>query len=82
MKWDWILVALYIGPVAFAVYWFSCGEPVPGTHEKFVVPLWKQSVGSTIHCVAGDEVFQCTVAGMTRLQKEGPWGAIRGSEPN
>jgi hypothetical protein len=26
----------------------------PGTHQRFVAPLWKQSLGSTIHCVAGD----------------------------
>jgi len=39
MKWGWILVTLYTGPVAFAVYLFSCREPAPGTHEKFVAPL-------------------------------------------
>ena len=54
MKWGWLLVALYTGPVALAVYWFSCREPSPGTHEAFVAPLWKQTVGSTIHCLAGD----------------------------
>lgn len=54
MKWAWLLVALYTGPVALAVYWFSCREPSPGTHEAFVAPLWKQTVGSTIHCLAGD----------------------------
>lgn len=54
MKLGWILVALYTGPVAFVVYWLSCREPSPGMHETFVAPLWKQSVGSTIHCLAGD----------------------------
>ena len=29
-------------------------EPTPGTHEAFVRPLWKQGVGSAVHCVAGD----------------------------
>jgi hypothetical protein len=53
MKWGWLLVALYTGPVAFIVYWFSCREPVPSTHEQFVAPQWKQTVGSTIHCMAG-----------------------------
>src|SRR6185295_14546230 len=28
--------------------------PRPGEHEQFIAPLWKQGVGSTIHCVAGD----------------------------
>ncbi len=54
MKWGWVLVTLYIGPVAFIVYWFSCREPATGQHEKIIAPLWKQSVGSTIHCMAGD----------------------------
>lgn len=54
MKWGWILVTLYTGPIGFIVYWLSCREPTPGAHERFVAPLWKQSVGSTIHCMAGD----------------------------
>lgn len=54
MKWGWFLVTLYMGPVAFLLYWISCREPSPGTHPKFIAPLWKQAVGSTIHCVAGD----------------------------
>ena len=32
----------------------SCKEPAPGTHEEFIKPLWKQGLGSAIHCVAGD----------------------------
>ena len=43
---DSLLVTLYMGP--------ADKEPRPGTHEQFTTPLWKQGVGSTIHCVAGD----------------------------
>ena len=39
MKWGWLLVALYTGPVAFVVYLLSCREPAFGTHENFVAPL-------------------------------------------
>jgi hypothetical protein len=67
MKWGWLLVALYTGPVAFVVYWFSCREPSLGTHEKFVAPLWKQSVGSTIHCLAGDATGIIVAASITSL---------------
>jgi hypothetical protein len=67
MKWGWILVALYTGPFAFAVYWFSCREPSPSTHEMFVAPLWKQSVGSTIHCLAGDATGIILAAVVTSL---------------
>lgn len=54
MKWGWVLVTLYLGPVALFLYVLSCKEPYPGTHERFIQPLWKQGIGSTIHCVAGD----------------------------
>jgi hypothetical protein len=69
MKWGWVLVALYTGPVALAVYWFSCREPAPGTHETFVAPLWKQSVGSTIHCLAGDATGIIVAASITLALK-------------
>ena len=54
MKWGWVLVTLYLGPTGMFLYIMSCKEPTPGTHEEFVNPLWKQSLGSTIHCIAGD----------------------------
>jgi hypothetical protein len=54
MKWGWILVILYTGPLGLFVYLLSCREPLAGTHAEYVAPLWKQAVGSTIHCVAGD----------------------------
>jgi len=42
MKWGWLLVTLYMGPVALFLYVMSCKEPYPGSHERFVTPLWKQ----------------------------------------
>src|SRR5262249_61133046 len=54
MKWGWLLMTVYTGPVGAALYVLSCQEPAPGGHEPFVRRLWKQGLGSTIHCVAGD----------------------------
>ncbi|TCU07039.1 multicopper oxidase [Rhizobium sullae] len=54
MKWGFILVTLYLGPVGLLLYVLTDKEPRPYTHEEFVRPLWKQGIGSTIHCVAGD----------------------------
>jgi hypothetical protein len=54
MKWGWTLVVAYTGPIGLVIYLLSCREPLPGMHGKYVAPLWKQAVGSTIHCVAGD----------------------------
>lgn len=65
MKWGWLLVALYTGPVALIVYLVSCREPSPGSHERFIAPLWKQAVGSTIHCLAGDATGIILAASVT-----------------
>ncbi len=65
MKWGWILVTLYTGIFGLAIYVISCQEPAPNTHEKFIAPLWKQAVGSTIHCMAGDATGVILVAFLT-----------------
>jgi FtsP/CotA-like multicopper oxidase with cupredoxin domain len=54
MKWGFILVTLYTGPLGLLLYVLADKEPKPGEHERFISPLWKQGVGSTIHCIAGD----------------------------
>ena len=67
MKWGWLLVTLYTGPIGAALYILSCQEPGQGQHETFVKPLWKQSVGSTIHCLAGDATGIIVAAALTML---------------
>ncbi len=54
MKWGFTLMTLYMGPLGLLLYVLADKEPHPGTHEQFTADLWKQGVGSTIHCVAGD----------------------------
>jgi FtsP/CotA-like multicopper oxidase with cupredoxin domain len=54
MKWGFVLVTLYMGPIGLLLYVMTDKEPKPGGHEEFVKPLWRQGVGSTVHCVAGD----------------------------
>ena len=54
MKWGFVLVTLYMGPIGLLLYVLTDKEPRPGTHEAFVAPQWKQGVGSTVHCAAGD----------------------------
>jgi FtsP/CotA-like multicopper oxidase with cupredoxin domain len=65
MKWGWVLITLYMGPVALTLYVLSDKEPAPGTHEEFVKPLWKQGVGSTVHCIAGDATGIIVAAAIT-----------------
>ena len=54
MKLAWFLVVLYTGPIGLFIYLLSCRQPLPGTHDAFIAPHWKQAVGSLLHCVAGD----------------------------
>jgi hypothetical protein len=65
MKYGWVLVTLYAGPIAAALYVLSCQEPAPYQHEVFIVPLWKQALGSTIHCLAGDATGIIIAAAVT-----------------
>jgi Domain of unknown function (DUF4396)/Tetracyclin repressor-like, C-terminal domain len=37
-------------------YVVGCREPLRGTHEKYVATRWRQVLGSTMHCVAGDGI--------------------------
>jgi len=67
MKWGWVLVALYMGPIALALYVLVDKEPRPGTHPAFIAPLWKQGIGSTIHCVAGDATGIILAATITAI---------------
>jgi hypothetical protein len=67
MKWGWILVTLYTGVLGLCFYLLSSKEPRPGTHEVFVKPMWKQALGSTIHCAAGDATGVIVAAALTAL---------------
>jgi hypothetical protein len=48
MKWGFVLVTLYAGPLGLFVYVMADKEPRPGTHEAFIAPLWKQGIGTTL----------------------------------
>ena len=65
MRWGFVLVTLYMGPLGLVLYVLADKEPRPGEHERFTAPLWKQAVGSTIHCVAGDATGIVVAAAVT-----------------
>lgn len=56
MKWGFVLITLYSGPFGAFLYVLGCREPLPGLHERYVAARWRQVLGSTMHCVAGDGV--------------------------
>ena len=56
LKWGFVLLAAYTGVVGGFLYVLGCREPLPGLHEQYVAARWRQVLGSTMHCVAGDGV--------------------------
>ncbi len=56
MKWGFILLTAYTGPIGAFLYVLGCREPLPGLHERYIAARWRQVLGSTMHCVAGDGV--------------------------
>src|SRR5690349_22582858 len=65
MKWGFVLITLYMGPIGLLIYVLADKEPRPNTHEAYVNPLWKQGLGSTIHCCAGDATGIIAAAAIT-----------------
>jgi len=56
MKWAFVLFTAYSGPFGAFLYVLGCREPLPGMHEQYVAARWRQALGSTMHCVAGDGI--------------------------
>src|SRR5262245_38926252 len=56
LKWGFVLLTAYTGVVGAFLYVLGCREPLPGLHERYVATRWRQTLGSTMHCVAGDGV--------------------------
>jgi FtsP/CotA-like multicopper oxidase with cupredoxin domain len=73
MKWGFILVTFYMGPLGLFLYVLADKEPRPGEHETFIKALWKQGVGSTIHCVAGDATGIILAAAITAMLRLPMW---------
>ncbi len=56
LKWGFVVVTGFSGLFGALLYALACREPLPGTHQPYVSPRWRQVVGSTMHCVAGDGI--------------------------
>lgn len=67
LKWGFILLTAYTGPLGAFLYVFGCREPLLGLHERYVATPWRQVLGSTMHCVAGDGVGILTGAVVASL---------------
>src|SRR5215468_9740990 len=67
LKWGFVLVTAYTGCIGAFLYVLGCREPLPGLHEHYVAARWRQALGSTYHCVAGDGAGILAGAVVSRL---------------
>ncbi|MDA9912842.1 DUF4396 domain-containing protein [Candidatus Nanopelagicales bacterium] len=56
MKWAFVILTAFTGPIGAFFYVLGCREPIKGTHEQYVSVRWRQVLGSTMHCAAGDGI--------------------------
>lgn len=56
MKWAFVILTAFTGPIGAFFYVLGCREPIKGTHAQYVSVRWRQVLGSTMHCAAGDGI--------------------------
>jgi hypothetical protein len=54
LKWSFVILTLFTGPLGAFFQVLGCREPFRGTHEAHVAARSRQVLGSTMHCAAGD----------------------------
>jgi hypothetical protein len=56
LKWAFVILTAFTGPFGAFFYVLGCREPIRGTHDEYVAARWRQVLGSSMHCVAGDGI--------------------------
>jgi len=54
VKWAFVILTAFAGPLGAFFYVLGCREPLARAHERYVAARWRQVLGSTMHCAAGD----------------------------
>ena len=73
LKWAFVILVAFTGPLGAFFYVLGCREPLKGTHEQYVSETWRQVLGSTMHCAAGDGVGIIAGAVIGGLLHLSPW---------
>jgi hypothetical protein len=76
LKWGFVLVTAYTGVFGAFLYVLGCREPLPGLHERYTSARWRQALGSTMHCVAGDGVGILVAAALAGALQLGGWPEV------
>jgi len=73
LKWAFVILVIFTGPFGAFFYVLGCREPLKGTHEQYVSATWRQVLGSTMHCAAGDGVGIIAGAVIGAVLQLSPW---------
>lgn len=76
IKWAFVILSLFAGPLGAFFYVLGCREPLTGTHEQYVAVRWRQVLGSTMHCAAGDGIGIIAGAALASFTSLNWWGDI------
>lgn len=56
LKWAFVILTAFTGPLGAFFYVLGCREPLRGTHDESIATRWRQVLGSTMRCVASDGI--------------------------
>jgi len=74
LKWAFVILVIFTGPFGAFFYVLGCREPLKGTHEQYVSSTWRQVLGSTMHCAAGDGIGIIFGAAIGAILGLSAWG--------
>ncbi len=73
LKWAFVILVVFTGPFGAFFYVLGCREPLKGMHEQYVSATWRQVLGSTMHCAAGDGLGIIAGAAIGAVLHLSPW---------
>ncbi len=71
-----IILVLFTGPLGAFFYVLGCREPLKGTHEAYIAAPWRQVLGSTMHCAAGDGLGIIAGAAIAAQMRFSAWADL------
>ena len=77
LKWAFVILTVFTGPFGAFFYVLGCREPLENTHAAYVAAPWRQVLGSTMHCAAGDGIgiiAGVVIASVVELSAWGDFG--------
>jgi len=76
VRWAFVILAAFTGPLGAFFYVLGCREPLANTHERYVAAKWRQVLGSTMHCAAGDGLGIIAGAAIAAGMHLGSWADL------